>query len=117
MRWRTAGRTDRIRALSISLSCIQVTTETRRSGGRSETSTVRTPLHEEQILSTENQAEIAQGTLQFTIPAELPSSRPGDYNGIQWKLTFRGDIPHWPDMESELFFIVYPTDTETALTD
>lgn len=108
MRWRLSGRTDRIGTLLIKLRCLKVTTETHRSGGETRTSTVKTPLFETELLQTQNQFEIAQGTFQFTIPTDQPASRPGNSNGIQWQIDFLGDIARWPDLKCELPFTVYP---------
>lgn len=110
MRWRIDGRVDRIRTMSIKLKCLKITTETHRSGGKTSTSIVKTPLHETDLLQTDNQLEIAQGTLQCTIPVDRPPSRPGKKNGIEWQILFHGDITRWPDMKSELPFTVYPRD-------
>ncbi|WP_372809155.1 DUF3592 domain-containing protein, partial [Pontiella sp.] len=109
MRWRTNGRIDRISALKITLKCLQVTTETRRSGGKTQSSVVRTPIHEQELLVTQKQHEIAHGTLGFQVPKDQPASRLGNHDGIEWQIVFHGDIARWPDMKAELPFIVYPT--------
>lgn len=110
MRWRIGGRTDRIVSLSIKFQCLKVTTETTGSGKNRSSRVVRTPLHETELLQTQGQSEIAQGTLQFEIPEDQPASRSGNTSGIQWQLVFHGDIARWPDMKTELPFIVYPDD-------
>ncbi|MEN8254355.1 MAG: DUF3592 domain-containing protein [Verrucomicrobiota bacterium] len=108
MRWRMDGRTDRIGKLTISLQCLRITTETSGSGKNRSTRVVKTPLHETVLLETESQNEIAQGTLQFTVPEEQPPSEPGNDGGIRWQLLFHGDISRWPDLKEELPFTVYP---------
>lgn len=108
LRWRIGGSTERIGELKVTLKCLKVTTETRRSGGETKSGTVKTPLHEEELLLCTKQRDIAQNAIQFTIPADQPASRPGNYDGIQWQLLFHGDIPRWPDMKVELPFLVYP---------
>lgn len=108
LRWRIGGSAERIRELKVTLKCLKVTTETRRSGGESRTSTVKTPLHEEELFLSSKQRNIAQNAIQFTIPAGQPASRPGNHNGIEWQLLFHGDIARWPDMKEELPFLVYP---------
>ncbi len=108
MRWRLSGRTDRIRTLSIKLQCLKITTETHRSGGKTQTRIVKKPLHEEELRHAESPSEIAQGTLQFTIPAEQPASCPGNTAGIQWLVVFEGVIARWPDLKCEMPFTVYP---------
>ncbi len=108
LRWRISGRADRIEVLTVKLRCLKIDTETRRSGGETRTSIVKTPLFEHVLLDTGNQPEIVQGALQFTIPGEQPPSRPGKHDGIQWLLEFHGTIVRWPDMKSELPFTVYP---------
>ena len=110
MRWRLAGRVDRIGTMAIGIRCQQVDTETHRSGGKSETRIVKTPLYDGELKRTDSQAEIAMGTLQFTVPEELPPSRPGNHQGIQWHVLFHGDIARWPDMKTELPFTVYSRD-------
>ena len=110
LRWRITGRVDRLRRLSVTLQCLKVTTVTRRSGGNSRTSVEKTPIYEEELLHTDRPHELAQGALQFTIPADRPASRRGNSNGIQWQLVFRSDIPRWPDLKEELQFTVYPAD-------
>ena len=110
MRWRTMGRADRIGKLVITLQCLRITTETRRSGGKSQTTTVKTPILTQELLQTGSPNEIAQGTLQFQIPEEQSASRPGNHGGIRWQLIFHGDILRWPDLKQELPFTVYPAD-------
>ncbi|MBN2683793.1 MAG: DUF3592 domain-containing protein [Pontiellaceae bacterium] len=110
LRWRINGRVDRIRKLTLKLKCLKVTTETRHSGGKSTTSVVKKPLFETALLQTGLQSEIAQGTLQHSIPENHPASRPGQENGIEWQIVFHGDIAQWPDLKAELPFIVYPND-------
>ena len=112
MRWHINDRADRISQLNIVLKCLKVTSETQRSGGETKTRTVKTPLYEQELLQTESQLEIAQGTLQFTIPEDRPASRRGNTNGIQWKVAFNGDIGRWPDMKQEMGFTVYPEDRQ-----
>ncbi len=108
LRWRLNGRTDRIGKLTLSLQCLRVTTTTSGHGKNRSTRTVKTPIFEEELLTTDRQNEIAQGTLQFRIPEEKPCSLPGNDGGIQWQLVFHGDIPRWPDLKQELPFTVYP---------
>jgi len=108
MRWRLSGRIDRIVSLNITLQCVEVTTETRRSGSKTTTSVIKTPIHTLELLASTSANEIAQGTLQFIIQNEQPPSRPGNTNGIQWQLLFHGDIPRWPDVKEEFHLIVYP---------
>jgi hypothetical protein len=109
LRWRLSGRVDRIGKLSISLQCLRITTESSGHGKNRTTRIVKTPIFENELLTTDRQNEIAQGTLQFCIPEEKSSSIPGNNGGIRWQLVFRGDIARWPDLKQELPFIVYPT--------
>ncbi len=111
LRWRLGGRADRIGKLTLSLQCLRVTTETSGHGKNRSTRTVKTPIYNDELLATDRQNEIAQGTLQFRIPEEKPCSIPGNDGGIQWQLLFHGDIPRWPDLKQELPFIVYPEQT------
>lgn len=111
LRWRIGGRTERISTLTVSLQCLKVTTETRRSGSETRTSVIKTPIHDEELLQSSQQHGIAQQAVTFTIPADRPASRPGNCNGIQWQLVFHGDIARWPDMKEELPFLVYPQET------
>lgn len=108
MRWRTSGRADRIGKLTVSLQCLRITTETHRSGGKTRTTTVKTPVFTQELLQTVSPHEIAQGTLQFHVPEDQSASVPGNHNGIRWQLMFHGDIPRWPDLKQELPFTVYP---------
>lgn len=108
LRWRLSGRADRIGTLSIKLQCLKITTQTSGSGEDRSTHVAKTSLHESQLLQTQSQPEITQGTLQFTIPQDLPTSRPGNTDGIRWQVLFHGDIARWPDMKEELPFTVYP---------
>lgn len=105
LRWRINGRIGR---LTLSLQCLRVTTVTSGSGKNRSTRTVKTPIFEDELLTTDRQNEIAQGTLQFRIPEEKPYSLPGNDGGIQWQLVFHGDIRRWPDLKQELPFTVYP---------
>ncbi len=110
LRWRIGGSTERIRELRVVLQCLKVTTETRRSGGKSSTSVVKTPLFEQELLHSTLQHEIAQHAMPFTIPADQPASRHGSRDGIEWQLAFHGVIDRWPDLNEELPFLVYPHD-------
>jgi hypothetical protein len=109
MRWRATGRSDRIGTLTVSLQCLRITTETHRSGGKTRTTTVKTPVLTQELLQTDRSHEITQGTLQFRIPDDQSPSKPGNHGGIRWQLIFHGDIPRWPDLKAELPFTVYPT--------
>ena len=111
LRWRLNGRIDRIGKLTLSLQCLRVTTETSGHGKNRSTRTIKTPVFNDELLATDRQNEIAQGTLQFRIPEEKPCSIPGNDSGIQWQLVFHGDILRWPDLKQELPFIVYPGKT------
>ncbi len=108
LRWRINGRADRIGKLTLSLQCLRVTTETSGSGKNRSTRIVKTPIFKEELLQTDSQNEIAQGTLQFRIPEERSCTLPGNDGGIRWQLVFHGDIPRWPDLKQELPFTVYP---------
>jgi len=112
MRWRMLGRCDQINTLTITLKCLKVTMETTGSRENRTTQTVKTPLHEKELLQTDSQNEIAQGTLQFVVPDDFPASRPGNTNGIQWQIVFHGSIARWPDLKQELPFIVYPSPSD-----
>ncbi len=108
VRWRMDGKVERIRRLAISVQCLRVTTETSGSGKNRSTRVVKTPVYDEEVQTTTHPREIATGTAQFHIPEEKPFSLPGNHGGIQWQLTFRGDIPRWPDIKEEMEFLVYP---------
>ncbi|MDH3981988.1 MAG: DUF3592 domain-containing protein, partial [Kiritimatiellaceae bacterium] len=108
MRWRLSGSIERIRSLKITLHCLKVTTETRRSGGETKTSVIKTPIFTEELLVTENQSEIAHGTKTFVIPSNQPASRAGNDDGIEWRLSFHGDITRWPDIKEDFKFLIYP---------
>ena len=111
LRWRINGRSDRIGKLTLSLQCLRVTTETSGHGKNRSTRTIKTPIFDNELLTTDRQNEITQGTLQFLIPEEKSCSIPGNDGGIQWQLVFHGDISRWPDLKQELPFIVYPEKT------
>lgn len=108
LRWRLGGKVEKLRSMKITLECLRVTTQVRQSGNETKTSVVKTPIYSEELLNAERQTEFVQGALQFPIPADQPASRPGNDNGIEWRLTYHGDIPRWPDMKEEFTFIVYP---------
>ena len=110
MRWRTGGNINRIQQLTVTLQCLRITTETSGSGKNRNTRTVKTPIFTKELLQTVSQREIAQGTLQFPIPNDEPSSEPSNDKGICWQLLFHGDIRRWPDLKQELPFTVYSTD-------
>ncbi|MCU0857222.1 MAG: DUF3592 domain-containing protein [Pontiellaceae bacterium] len=112
MRWRTMGNIDRIEKLVIRLRCLRVTTETTGSGKNRHTRIVKTPLYENVLRETGSMSEVAQGTLQFSIPEDQPASVPGNDDGICWQITFNGSISRWPDLKEELPFTVYPADQE-----
>ncbi|MDZ8119760.1 DUF3592 domain-containing protein [Pontiella sp. NLcol2] len=111
LRWRINGRAERIDELTVSLKCLKLTVETRRSGGKTTTTLVKTPIHETELMRSSEQHNIAQQAIRFTLPADQPASRPGNHDGIQWQLVFHGSIPQWPDLKEELPFLVYPQET------
>ena len=107
LHWRIYGRVDRIEKLTISLKCLQISTETSGSGKNKSTRIVKTPLFDEELFVTDQQNEIVKDQLSFKIPEDQPSSVPGNNEGIQWQLLFHGDISRWPDLKQEFPFIVY----------
>jgi len=108
LRWRINGRINRIGKLTISLKCLRVTTVSTNSGTNHKRRVVKTPIYEEEIFITDQQNQIAQDQLQFTIPEDKPASILGEDGGIQWQLLFHGDISRWPDLKQEFPFFVYP---------
>lgn len=108
LRWRINGNAARIEKLTGKIQCLKITVESRGSGKNRSTRVVKTPLYENEILTTEKAYEIAQGTATFQIPDDRPASRPGNSSGIQWQVCFHGDISRWPDLKQEFPFIVYP---------
>lgn len=117
LRWSMTGRSDRIQSLEITLRCLHVTTETRRSGGETKTSVQYTPIYTDELFRSENRSQISMNSIGLRIPEDQPASRRGNTNGIQWELIVKGDIPRWPDITEKFKFLVYPSinDYESSL--
>ena len=112
LRWEMKGKASRIGELVVTLRCVKVVSESvRTSRGRS-TRVRKKPIFEEELLRSEHPAEIAKGTLSFTLPADRPASRPGFDRGIEWSLEFRGAIDRWPDLKQTFPIVVYPAPGE-----
>jgi hypothetical protein len=110
LRWGFEGQTDRIRSLKITLQCVHITSETRRSGSETRTKVIKTPTFSNELFSNTKHNEIVRGAVNFQIPENQPASRRGSTDGVLWVLKFEGDIPKWPDIKEEFTFLVYPAE-------
>lgn len=110
LRWRMGGNSRRIQTFTARIKCLETRTETHRSGGKTQTRTVKVPIYEETFLETTDPSEIAQGLVQLKIPIEARPTNPSADPPIEWHLEFIGEIPRWPDIKEDFQITVYPTD-------
>ncbi len=108
LRWNLKGSTERIQKLTIEIRCLKVNTVTRKTSDGTETSVEKIPLRTVPVFESQHNREIARNSIQFTLPPDLPPSRPGNDDGIEWQLLFHADIPKWPDLKESFKFLVYP---------
>ena len=60
------------------------------------------------LLDTENDWEIPQGTVDLTIPSDSMHSFEADANKIIWEIKIEGDIVRWPDVNQSFPVTIAP---------
>jgi len=104
LKWRFAGRTNRIGQFSVTLRGIE---EARYRRGTS-TYTDRNTFYEMELYKTSSAGEIASGQVGFVLPREMMHSFEADNNKIIWNLDVHGDIRRWPDVKESFKITVTP---------
>jgi hypothetical protein len=70
--------------------------------------TDRAYFYDHVLLDTQERSAIAQGSIQFTIPADLMHSFDAPNNKVKWTLRVRGEVPRWPDVHFDFPLTVLP---------
>jgi hypothetical protein len=112
VKWRFAGRYDRISHLRIHVEGREEATYTRGTDTRPDRSVFR---HID-VADTVKPFEIAVGSGRFSIPAGSMHSFGSAHNRIVWELTLHGEIPHWPDVNEQFILHVAPRAGAGAFT-
>jgi hypothetical protein len=60
------------------------------------------------IIETSDSGRVEAGVATVNIPAETMHSFMASDNKILWKLCVKGDIPRWPDVDTEFPITVRP---------
>ncbi|HHQ47942.1 MAG TPA: hypothetical protein ENK19_03560 [Acidobacteria bacterium] len=106
--WRTTGRVERLRALTITFEGQEKATYRRGTDVHTDTSTFRTLKLAELHVPT----EMRSGEAEVEIPEDTMHTFRGQSNQILWHLTVKGDIPRWPDVDDEWEIEVLPLPVE-----
>lgn len=104
LQWRFEGRASRIAALKIALEGREHATY--RRGTSTYTDTHKFILLP--IRASRMQPEISSGSGSVTIPEDTMPTFKASNNRIDWVITLKGDIPNWPDVDSEFAVTILP---------
>lgn len=101
--WRFTGATRRIRRLRLRLEA----EESNSTGSGKNRRTTTRPLHSQLLFETEQPARIENGHTAFVLYENAPPTRTGEPK-VTWKLTLRGEIRLWPDVNESFEIEVSP---------
>lgn len=104
LRWQTDGLAGRIQTLTVQL--VGTETATYRQG--TDTKTDKHVFCSLDLLTTDSTMDIMAGQVDFAIPDPTMHSFNAQNNKIIWSFRLRGDIAHWPDVDQNHPFTVYP---------
>ncbi|MFN7960927.1 MAG: DUF3592 domain-containing protein [Thermoanaerobaculia bacterium] len=102
--WKFRGLPGRIRHLKIRL--VGREEATYRQGTRSVTD--RQAFAYQEVLDTQNPAEIREGWTTVEIPVDTMHSFEAGHNKVVWTLSLAGEIARWPDISEDFPFVVLP---------
>ena len=102
--WRFTGRAGRLGHLHIFLEGREEATYRRGTDTITESEVFATF----DLLDTENDWEIPQGTVDLTIPIDSMHSFEADANKIIWEIKIEGDIARWPDVDQSFPVTIAP---------
>lgn len=111
VRWKVAGRTDRISVLNLTLEGREIATYQRGTS----TYTDKHVFAKVDIAHITRPMDIASGRATLRVPESSMPSFQSANNRIQWALIIHGDIPYWPDMKEEFSIDIYGPDTKVVL--
>ena len=111
VRWKVAGRTDRISVLNLTLEGREIATYRRGTN----TSTDKHVFAKVDIAHITRPSEIASGRATLRMPQTSMPSFQSANNRIQWALVIHGDIPNWPDMKEEFTIDMYGPDAKVVV--
>lgn len=104
IQWEFTRGTGAIRQLTLSLTGVEQAKYRRGTNTYTDTET----FHSEILFDTTDPLEIQHGQTQVSIPTASMHSFQGDNNQITWNLLLKGDIPHWPDINTKFPIRVVP---------
>jgi hypothetical protein len=104
LEWRMKGASGRIRRLTINLEGQEEATYRRGTT----THTDREVFCRIRMVDSDHGLQIAAGSAQARIPEDMMHSFDGVSNRIVWKVSVRGDIPRWPDVNDSFPLDVRP---------
>ena len=107
VRWSFTGRTGRIRLLTVTFEGREAATYRRGTDSVTDHHTFFT----EEIVSTTHPAALARGSATLAVPARTMPTFESSNNKVEWRLTFHGDIPNWPDVNEEFPVTVHPEES------
>ncbi len=104
LQWRFTGAVSRLAGLRITLQGIE---EVRYRRG-TDTYTDRHTFYDVPIIETSDGGRVEAGVATVNIPAETMHTFVASDNKILWKLCVKGEIPRWPDIDTEFPIMVRP---------
>lgn len=104
LRWSFKGNSSKIKKIVISLAGREEATYRRGT----DTVTDKRTFFEEEVLSISNRHQISSGDTTIEVPSHLMHSFSSNNNKIAWQVSFRGEIPKWPDISESFDLQVLP---------
>ncbi len=102
--WLHQGKTSSIKNFSIYLESEESVTYRQGTSTRTETR----KLHEQIVVSSAEQSDIAQGFKLVEVPLDAMHTFKANRNKIKWQIRVRGTIAFWPDIDDTYEVTVYP---------
>ncbi len=109
VRWRFSGNVRRLAKLTIILLAREEATYRRGTT----TTTDKSVFLNTVLLDISDATQMASGELKVGIPRELIHTMTATNNKIVWMLQVKGDIPNWPNVDSEFPITVTPREAAT----
>ncbi|MEM7588274.1 MAG: DUF3592 domain-containing protein [Acidobacteriota bacterium] len=104
LRWQFQGRAERLRQLTIGIEG----REKARYRRGTDTHTDTHMFYSQKLVETHHFGEIHRGHVELTLPERTMPTFDAPNNDIEWRLTVKGDIPWWPDVDDGFSIVVYP---------
>ena len=104
LQWEFESGIGSLNRLKITLVGVEEATYRRGT----DTYTDKEQFHEETIVDTQRQIEIARGEVDIPIPTDTMHTFESGNNSIVWRIQLHGDIPLWPDINAKFPIRVVP---------